>query len=213
MFGSSRDASHPDHLEPLDWSAAHAEESLSALRRHVVNRGERAIAWYQGARRPKKQWATWLRMGAILSGGAAGVIPIISQTYPQLYPGWASIALALAAIMIAADRFFGYSHAWMRFMQAEQQLQRALSAFELEWEEARAARSGSPPTVAQVQDAVARAKAFMARIGAIEESETAVWLAEFARSIEQVDDATSTADPTRDARAVTIRIPERERKV
>jgi hypothetical protein len=213
MLGSARDATHPDHLEPLDWTAARAEESLSSLRRHVVGRGERAISWYRTARRPKKAWATWLRMGAILFGGAAGVIPIISQTYPQLYPGWASIALALAAIMIATDRFFGYSRAWMRFMQAEQQIQRALDGFEMEWEEARAARSGNAPTATQVQDAVARAKGLLARIGAIEGSETDVWVAEFARSIERVDDATATADPTREARAVTIRIPERDRKV
>lgn len=213
MLGLARDASHPEHLEPLDWTVTRAEDSLAALRRHVVGRGDRAIAWYQTARKPKKAWATWLRMGAILFGGAAGMIPIVSQTYPQLYPGWSSIALALAAIMIATDRFFGFSQAWMRFMQAEQQLRRALGAFEMEWEEARATRAGSPPSAVQIQEAIGRAKALMARIGSIEESETAVWVAEFARSIERIDDASGAGDPTREARAVTIRIPERDRKV
>jgi hypothetical protein len=199
MLGSAKDIPAPKQLDELDWSPAHRVESLGKLKAYVARHGANAVEYYQFAKKPKKRWAIWLRMGALLFAGAAGLIPILSQLYVRadgtLYvqPAWASVALALAAGALAIDRFFGFSSGWMRFMGTELKARRALDDFELEWEAARAAWADAAPTAEQGQDMIGRATRFAGAVADIVRDETDQWMSEFREAIRQIDERSKAA--------------------
>jgi SMODS and SLOG-associating 2TM effector domain 2 len=199
MLGSAKDVPVPDNLSELDWSERNRGESIAALKAYVTRRANDAVAYYQYAKKPKKQWAIWLRMGSLIFAGLAGIIPIVSQLFaredgsPVIQPAWASIALALAAGSLAIDRFFGYSTAWMRFMASELKVRRALDAFELEWEASRSSWSGREPSDEQVQEMIGRANRFLATIGDIVREETEQWMTEFREAMRQLDERAKAA--------------------
>jgi hypothetical protein len=63
-----------------------------------------------------------------------------------------------------------------------------MESFELEWEAQRATWQGNDPTIEQVSDMLARAKAFAALVNGIVQEETNAWVEEFQTSIRQVDE-------------------------
>ena len=199
MLGSAKDIPPPVQLDELDWSSAQRVESLTRLKAYVARHGANAVDYYQFAKKPKKRWAIWLRMGALLFAGAAGLIPILSQLFmtdagvPYVQPAWASVALALAAGALAIDRFFGFSSGWMRFMATELKARRTLDDFELEWESARAAWPDAGPSTEQVQDMIARATRFAGAVADIVRDETDQWMSEFREAIRQLDERSKAA--------------------
>ena len=77
----------------------------------------------------------------IALGTAAAVLPVLSEIYttngrPSIPPGWATIALALAAGLVGLDHFFGFSSGWMRYRDTELQLTRLRHQFGYAWQEA-----------------------------------------------------------------------------
>lgn len=199
MLGSARDIPAPRQLDELDWTQAQRAESLAKLKAYVTRHGANAVEYYQFAKKPKKRWAIWLRMGALLFAGAAGLIPILSQLFVDdqggmyIQPGWASVALALAAGALAIDRFFGFSSGWMRFMATELKVRRVLDDFEMEWEAARVAWSDQPPTAEQVQDMIGRATRFLGAVSDIVRDETDQWMSEFREALRQLDERSKAA--------------------
>jgi hypothetical protein len=199
MLGSAKDIPAPKQLDELDWTPAQRAESLGMLKAYVARHGANAVEYYQFAKKPKKRWAIWLRMGALLFAGAAGLIPILSQLFVDdqgglyLQPAWASVALALAAGALAIDRFFGFSSGWMRFMATELKVRRALDDFEMEWEAARVAWSEQSPSAEQVQDMIARAARFAGAVSDIVRDETDQWMSEFREAIRQLDERSRAA--------------------
>lgn len=202
MLGSAKDVPVPDNLGELDWSESGRRESVALLKTYVTHRATGALAYYQYAKKPKKKWAIWLRMASLIFAGLAGIIPIISQLFvnaqggPLVQPAWASIALALAAGALAIDRFFGYSTAWMRFMNSELKVRRSLDAFELEWESARSAWAGREPSNEQVQEMIGRASRFLVEVSEIVREETEQWMSEFREAMRQLDERAKAATAT-----------------
>lgn len=199
MLGSAKDIPAPKQLDELDWSPAQRAESLGKLKAYVTRHAANAVEYYQFAKRPKKRWAIWLRMSALLFAGAAGLIPILSQLFVDeqgglyIQPAWASVALALAAGALAIDRFFGFSSGWMRFMGTELKVRRALDDFELEWEASRVGWSEHSPSAEQVQDMIGRATRFAGAVADIVRDETEQWMSEFREAIRQLDERSKAA--------------------
>jgi hypothetical protein len=212
MLGSAKDIPAPKQLGELDWSPPQRVEALAQLKAYVARHGANAVEYYQFAKKPKKRWAIWLRMGALLFAGAAGLIPILSQLFVRedgtlyLQPAWASVALALVAGALAIDRFFGFSSGWMRFMATELRARRALDDFELEWEAARASWGDAPPTSEQVQDMIARATRFAGIIADIVRDETDQWMSEFREAIRQLDEGSRAAVAAERRGAVRVHV-------
>jgi hypothetical protein len=83
-----------------------------------------------------------LRLGAILAVAVAGLIPLIGELLKRndklwLSPAWATVALALAGLLIAIDRFGGYTSGWIRYVRTAQKLTSLQGEFRLDWEEYR----------------------------------------------------------------------------
>lgn len=212
MLGSAKDLPHPVNLSELDWGRDAILDSLARFRAFVVSRANDAIGYYQFAKKPKKRWAIWLRMAALVFAGVAGILPILSQIWTDeqgnslIAPAWASVFLALAAGAVAIDRFFGFSSAWMRFMSSELRVRRVVDEFELDWEATRARWAGKVPDVAETQQMIERGKTFLTQLADIVREETDQWIAEFRETLRQIDESARTAGAaeTRGGVRVTI---------
>ncbi|MHC4666746.1 MAG: SLATT domain-containing protein [Planctomycetota bacterium] len=109
---------------------------LEGLHAFVKGRAEGAIEWYLQAKSRKKMWAIRLRALSILLVSAAAVIPILSQMITNeqgeqvIAPAWASVALVIAAMLVALDRLLGCSSSWIRYISTEFRLQKLLDEFQ-----------------------------------------------------------------------------------
>src|SRR5215217_4835470 len=121
----------PARMPGLSWEPPQAAESLQQVVAQVIANADAAADWYLKARRSKRRWARLLRLGAILLTATAGILPMLLQIWtrpdgiPPFAPAWSSVVLALALLLVALDRFFGFSSGWMRYISAEMQLNQA----------------------------------------------------------------------------------------
>lgn len=117
----------------LDWDSGHRKESIHAVYQRAEKHALETINWYLFSKKEKKFWAQNLRLGVIVLTALAGLLPIFSEM-GEFSPIWASIALGLAGVLLAVDKFFGYSSAWMRFIAAEHQIRQCLHEFQIDYE-------------------------------------------------------------------------------
>jgi hypothetical protein len=178
----------------ITWDGSQDVQSLEQLRRYVVAQAEEAGNWYIVHRRWKRFWGRAIRLLALLATTVSGIIPVLAQILensgkPEIQPAWASVALAIAAALVALDYFFGFTSAWMRYMQTQQQIVHVLREFQFDWEAVRAGWGWQPPDQAQVLAALARLKQTALQIQQLVEDETNTWIGEFRTSLRMIDEA------------------------
>lgn len=171
-------------LPPLNWESGHVAESLAKLRDYTVALVEDSMDWYRKAKRPMKRAGRLLRFGAILLGAVAGMVPVLAELIlfgdkPLIRPLWSAIAIGLAAALVLADKFYGYTSAWVRYILVELELQELLRAFIVDWENARLSAGKPEPTPDQALAIVTSCRAFLLQAHAIFARKTQEWAAEF----------------------------------
>jgi len=176
----------PD-LDELQWSPEQRTASLATVYAHATGYATATEEWYAKKRGPKRILGRLLRAGAIVLGAVAVILPILGQIYthegkPTIPPAWASVALAVAAGLIALDRFFGFSTGWMRFMDAGLHVTRLRHEFEYAWQEAHA-KLASPPSDDDVATSLERARRLVRSVDAVIANETKTWIKEFATDL------------------------------
>ena len=184
----------PTSFEELSWSPDKYKASLTALFHHVNKHGEQVIAWYLTSKTSKGRCARWTRIGAIIALALSGIFPIISEMHVEdckllFHPGWASLSLALGAVLLAYDRFFGCSRAWMRFIATEHKIRTLLQEFQMDWEIQRAGWENPQPTKDEVQKTLSLYKGVLTRINTIIEEETSIWITDFQDAMKKLDDS------------------------
>jgi hypothetical protein len=194
----AKDLNRPS-LEQLDWRQEARAASLSLVFEHAVGLAVSAEEWYASKRPSKRKAARILRVGAVLLGAVAVVLPILSEITgedadPAIAPGWAAVALAAAAALITLDRFFGFSSGWMRFMEAELRLTRLRHRFEYDWNTQRAASSDAPND-AELSTFLTLARTFVLEIDKVVAEETVTWIVEFRGGLERTEQGLRGAQP------------------
>src|SRR5689334_15844856 len=174
----------PDELESLPWNPSSAAESLDKLYQRVDLEASRTIRWYYARRHGPAIAARIVRWLAILSTAVGGLYPIWSRLLPGTADSYKDLGyplLALAAALIAIDRFGGISSAWMRCIMTAQTLAHEQRVFRLDWSQQRAvlAAGAQPPTLQQLLPLFERIRAFALKHDEIVETETRTWIAEF----------------------------------
>jgi len=178
-------------LDELDWSAGQRPGSLTAVYTHAVGLANEAEAWYARKRPAKKKWGRALRVCALLLGAGAVILPILTEISttngkPSIAPGWAAVALAVAAALVTLDHYFGFSAAWMRFMAAELRITQLRHDFEYAWNVARV-NVADPPSDDEAAALVKLARTLVCAVDAAIVEETDRWLAEFRGSLERTE--------------------------
>jgi hypothetical protein len=183
-----------EELVKLSWQPDSRSESLHVVYCRAVEQVRASAAWYDSRRSSKRRWAMCLRVGAIALGSVAAVLPLFSQIFldrgkPIIQPVWASVALVLAAALVALDRYFGFSSAWMRFMMSELSLNSLISDFELVWHGERAAWLDGVPDDQQVQRALSGVREFVDSAASLVRDETSSWIKAFQAELKELDDS------------------------
>ncbi|MBR7777315.1 SLATT domain-containing protein [Undibacterium rugosum] len=116
---------------------------IEAAKTKVLDEIDASISWYAEKAPQRGATARRLRIAMITTGGLSAVIPSLTQMHlpawmvpvlgETISPMWTSVLIALTATLYAYERFYGDAEAWMRFVLAQQQLQRLREEFELNW--------------------------------------------------------------------------------
>ena len=176
----------------LDWHSAQSLESLDRLYEFVTTECESAINWYYDSKQAKSRLGYFLRAGAIVAVAIAGVIPIIGEIYetdgtPAVSPAWATVALAVAALFVALDRFGGYTSGWVRYVRTAQRLTILQADFRLDWEEHRFSRPHYGEEAEFIKAGILLCKQFLRNVNLEVQTETTVWAQEFQQALIEVD--------------------------
>jgi len=91
-----------------------------------------AIQWYIHKKRSKSRWSRVTRSLAIALGVVGALVPLVSPVI-SISLAWGYTALGLAGGCVALDKLFGFSSSWMRYIQAEFELQHLLQGLQYAW--------------------------------------------------------------------------------
>ncbi|MBW4469818.1 MAG: DUF4231 domain-containing protein [Stenomitos rutilans HA7619-LM2] len=179
----------------LDWSPTKRFDSLDQLFNFVNMECEDAIHWYYEKKKSKAILGYWLRLGAIVAVAAAGLIPIIGilcskDRVPCLSPAWATVSLAIAALLISLDRFGGYTSGWVRYVRTAQIMTSLQGDFLHDWQvhrHDRQAQTSEETNIKITQDGISMCKKFLQSVNTLVQSETSVWAQEFQQALMEVD--------------------------
>jgi len=166
------------------------DQALGEILSYCLSQAKDAEAWYMRKRRSKWMGGRILRVASVLLVGAGVLIPILAQVYtddgePVIAPGWASLALVLAATMVALDRLFGFSTSWTRFIETNIRIERLRHDFEFEWQTLRAEAGDSdfdPVVLLEL------AREFVLAVDEAVASEVLVWSDELKASLDTATD-------------------------
>lgn len=191
----------------LSWDSTERERSVLELFAYGENHARQVITWYLLARKGKKHCAQGLRLGALMLTAVAGLLPIFAGFAPMtIEPAWASVAIGVAALFLAIDRFFGCSTAWMRFIATEHKVRQLLHSFQIDCESDRVRWNGQVPTLEQVQVALARTRTFLIEVDELVKQETDIWLHEFQSAIREIDKGTPATGKPAETGAINVTI-------
>jgi len=182
-------------INPMDSVGEEESQDRCNLLRGLRDRAERharqSIEWYLAARRPKKRCARYTRALAIGFVGIAGIIPVLVgvEGFGFLHPAFSTVSLGIAGLLVAYDRFFGCSSAWMRYISTEHDIRQALHRFQYDMEALRLRWASGEPDIEQATAYLDRARRFILEVDRMIGAETKLWLGEFRDALEKIDSA------------------------
>ena len=176
----------------LDWSPAKQQESLEQIYLFVMEECAASIHWYYRKKGSKSLLGFLLRLGAILAVAVAGLIPLIGELLkrngiPGISPAWATVALALAGLLIAIDRFGGYTSGWIRYIRTAQMLTSLQGEFRLDWEEYRRSCLEEFSGADRTKEGINLCRTFLLAVYAQVRLETDIWAQDFQQALQTVN--------------------------
>jgi hypothetical protein len=189
------------------WNSQDVWKSLHDLFLATVKQGESAIAWYRDNVRMKRLGSQFLRSAAIILASIGALLPLVvaaanrfeeSNAWIKRWADaqWGYIAFATAAACVAADKFYGFSSGWIRYMKTQMTLEGALTDLRYDWIALVAKVAGEQPTRDEIQGMLQKMKDFVVLVRAQVQQETDAWVIEFQASL---SDLTNTVKAQRDA--------------
>ena len=182
----------PGEYKYHDWNLGSDDQSLLDIYMKCEKHADNAISWYLHSRLSKKYCARILRFGAIVLTALAGIIPVLSELHIgqiSIQPSWSAVALGLAGLLIGIDHYFGCSTAWMRYIVTEHKIRQHLHEFRLDNEINKAAWDKGELSTEIVKNNLIRCKYFLVLVDQMIRDETEQWIAEFQKTIKQIDDS------------------------
>jgi len=199
VFRKKVDIKRPELDPNLDWSGK-SDEALSKVYAYVVALSVGTIAWYQTRRGPKRSWGVFLRVGALVATAAAGFVPLSEDLISIDIPGaWTTVLVAGAGMLVSIDSLAGHTSGWVRYMLAQQKVERLRDVFVLEWNALRVAG-------ADAKGMLTRAQTFAAAVGKVTEDETQEWATEFQNALKQMERARRTAAEAEHTGAIEVSV-------
>lgn len=170
-----------DKLDPKLSLTSAPEDTLDKVYEYVVGFSDSTISWYRRQRQPKRQLGVFLRMGVLAASAIAGIVPLADQLgMGKMSAVWSTVLIALAGVFVSVDKLGGFTSGWVRYMHAQQRVERLQGAFVLEWQALRLANTDT-------KTMVERAQAFLLAVGKVIDDETQEWAAEFQEALKELE--------------------------
>jgi len=121
-----------------DYAGVPAQQSLPAMYKHAEDASERARSWYWRSIHNKKISSMLVRgvgFGLLVIGAVSPLVAALSSD-PQFRLAstqFGVITLAIAGLLHSADRIFGWSSGWLRYISTVTTMESVTRRFELEW--------------------------------------------------------------------------------
>lgn len=191
---AEKDLRSIDWPPALPWSGSEVTSSLDQAYGVVAARGWGAQKWYLDNHDGKKQLSKIFRGASSIAIGSAALFPAVAVANPDLgVATWGYVPLALAAGLYGADRVFGFSDAWMRYMVTAMKLASRLEVADVQWEARRASWGGSPPPPAEVEAALVFLIDLAAELSGLVSAETEQWANQIAGAMSALQAAAEAA--------------------
>ena len=111
-----------------------SKSDLARIYKYAIDFSGCSIVWYQSRRQPKRVAGFLLRVAALVATFGAGLVPLAEDITPYtIEPQVSTLLLALAGLFVAIDNLGGYTSGWVRYMLAQQKIERARDTFFMEW--------------------------------------------------------------------------------
>lgn len=184
------------------WDGSDPGSSLAKVYAATVEKARQQIDWYKVKAGPKRMGSQACRFAAIVLFGLAALIPLLKAAISGsgiIPAGQMNIAFesgyvfaAIAAGVIAFDRFFGLSSGWIRYIQTQLALEGALDELHYDWVALLAKIQGQTPTPEQVQTMIQRLRSFIVLVNGQTQKETEAWVMEFQANLADLEKAAKT---------------------
>ena len=171
-------------LSPWDtYKNKSPDEALAAIHARVGEASSLMCAWYWTSIRTKRRTSLAARGLAVVLLGLGTALPLFAAIQPDdrqrlLFTQTAVACLAAAGLCQLADRIFGWSTGWMRYITTVTTMENLTRAFELEWGHHLLVKQ-APPDRDDARKLFDLAQAFESRLTALQADETKTWVAEF----------------------------------
>lgn len=172
-------------------------EALAAIYDHATEFSMKCRQWYWTSIRSKRRVSTSTRLLTVVLGGFGIVAPIIAAICSPdgtklLWSQSAVAALALAGLMQLADRVFGWSSGWLRYISTVTAMEHLTRQFQLDWA-AYFVKLGRSVAAADMRPAFELAQCFEGRLSDLQTRETEGWIVEFNSGLATLNELVKTA--------------------
>ncbi len=175
----------------LTWDPKDVPGSLEKLRTYVEEEAEKANAWYLQRKGLKAWFSRYMRLGAIVATTLGALFPIAAQLLLNEHE-WAksglipALLVGVAASLLGADRAFGFSSGWIRYITTAAIIRKALAEFRIDWV-VKTSQLADSPTKEQIVDLLQSAKGFRLSVEGYIIEETRAWSVEFQNTVAQLE--------------------------
>lgn len=177
-----------NQLGPWDqYKEKQPDEIARAVHSHIEAASSQMCAWYWHSIRTKRKTSMWAR-------GIAFLLLVIGTTL-QLFASFGETAvdklfmtqlavagLALAGLTQLADRVFGWSSGWMRYVATVTTMENLARGFQMDWGRYLVAMN-DPLDIKDARALFDLARGFEQELARLQSDETTKWVAEFNANI------------------------------
>jgi hypothetical protein len=200
------------HNQLLAWDEYNGKPPGAALRKiyeHANATSSSIRDWYWRSIDVKRRISWWIRSATFVLVIAGTLLPIGAGFSDSVdirlgFTQSGVIVLALAGLLQVADRIFGWSSGWIRYITTVSAVETRSRKFELEWASLLQQKNGAL-TADDVTQMFGVAKQFEEDIVKLQNDETEKWVAEFNTSLAAMGDVIKAQRDSNDQAVTAIR--------
>lgn len=199
-----------DALETWDkYKNKPPDEVLAAIYAHIEKVSRQVCAWYWASIRTKRNTSLgvrWLSFSLLVLGTTFPIFAALQATAEhKLFLTQLAVAfLVIAGLSQLADRVFGWSSGWMRYITTVTTMENLTRAFQMEWARYLVTKATAPDP-ADVKALFDLAKGLEQELMKLQAEETTKWVAEFNTGIALLDTMIKTQREEADKKLEAIR--------
>ncbi len=186
-YGSDDDKQ--DILE-LKCDESNLAKSMDIIVKHTHDKAESAYNWYIKRARYSRTNSKTSHYCLIIATSLAGVLPICDQIEYfeclDLNPLFSTLMLAVAGILIAFDKFSGWSSSWLRFVESHVQINSLIQQFQFDIQSCKLSSTNGQPERKDALAIVGVCRKLNSDISEISKEDFKKWADEFRKSLKEL---------------------------